>query len=147
MNQTLTYSADSEGSHGNRAEVKELQTECSTRSLLHTQPEMLMLTLPRRGPCLVSSYKLSSELGGQEDIIFCAAFLVIDLDGSVISSIELHLPKHTIPMAPLEGKKHCDPHPTKGCPKQMTKFPMITENLDYASPLPEPSGDYFQGST
>lgn len=110
-------SADSEGSHGNRAEVKELQAGCSTSSFLRTQPEMLMLTLAHRGPCLVSSYKLSSELGGQEDIIFCAAFLVIrdgiGPDCPVISSIELHLPKHTTPMAPLEGRKHHDPHPTK----------------------------------
>ena len=75
-----------------------------------------MFTLPRRGPCLVSSYKFSSELGGQEDIIFCAAFLVIreriGLDGLVISSIKLHLPKQAIPMAPLEGRRQRDPHST-----------------------------------
>lgn len=127
LNQTLTCSADSEGSHGNRAEAKELQAGCSTRSLLHTQPEMLMLTWPCRGPCLVSCYKPSSELGGQGDIMFCAAFLVIreriGLDGSVISSIELHLPKQTIPTASPEGKRHRDPHPTKKMSQTNDQFP------------------------
>lgn len=64
---------------------------------------MLLLTLPRRDPYLLSSYKLCSELGGQEDIVSCAAFLIvrerIGLDGLVISSIKLHLPKQPLQKA------------------------------------------------
>lgn len=92
-----------------------------------------MLTLPHRGPCLVSSYKLSSELGGQEDIIFCAAFLVIreriGLDGLVISSIKLHLPKQAIPTAPPEGRRWCDSHSTNEMSQTNDPFPSDVQKI------------------
>lgn len=93
-----------------------------------------MLTLPHKGPRLVSSYKLSSKLGGQEDIIFCAAFLVIrdriGLDGLVISSISIStLPKQAIPTAPREGRRQRDPRSTSEMSQTNDQFPSDVQKI------------------